>query len=222
MSWITYPDNDEKYVKRDNEFINKVLSNCGYDVFKFEYYGTGKRIKELIEDEYKTQPVFVEKFNEDPTYSLNIRNLSKWIGEETEPRKRNLLRVAELLDCDIEYLECKQNYRRNSTGKRKPFIFKPTKLESFLRNIKEIVNTESYSFDFRPDFKRLDYEVCEDYFIEGNYKFYYYSFNDVYDDEWSYEFKINDSPWIKLSEDRLKELVTRVERYIRFEIEQLK
>lgn len=190
-------------------------------IIKSEYFGTGERIKELIEQKVKTQPNFIEKFNEDPNYSLTIRSLSRWISGSSKPSKRNLKRTADILDCDLEYLECKANKPRDSKG-IKIKLSKPSNELMYLHKIQELLSTTKQRFKFSmvPDNEKI--EIVEGSYIDGEYRYYYEDVETQYSGNYHYEISINSGEWIKVSEDQLKDFVKRIMKYVCFELEQLK
>lgn len=220
--WLEYPDSKERKVKSDIKEIEKIIASSGDNITKVEYFGTGKRIKERIEIKFNTQEAFLKKFNENPDYSLSQRNLTRWISEETNPSKKNLLRTAELLNCDIEYLKCEQDTPRKSKGEKIRFSATYNKLQIDLNHIEKLLSTTANEFQWTLEYERDGVEIYEGDFISGDYKYYYVYTQDQYTDEYYYEVKIENDDWLRVSEENLKELVDRIQRYILFEIKQLK
>lgn len=187
-------------------------------IYKVEDYGQLERIKELmsekIEDGKKgiTQEKLADKIEVDKS------NVNKWFNKGVSIRKSNLIRIAEYLDCDIEFLTCKQNYPRKSKSSK--IKLKMSYTDRYLELIKELTKNTSYKFNYTAGFDIVNGEVKNDYFVEDNKKYYYEYIEEEYG-EMYYEVSINGGEYKKKTPTEMQDFANKIVSYISYELTQL-
>lgn len=167
----------------------------------------------------KTQKNFIEKFNEDPKYPLTIRSLSRWISGEVKPTKQNLARTADVLNCDIEFLTCEQDYPRKSNS-TKIKLSDLSLTEKYLRKLEELMKTTTSCFSFRIGWDIVGGEVYSDTFVDGQTKYYYEDIKSEYGKMY-YEISVNGGEYKKKTPEEMDDFVKSIMKYISYEINQI-
>lgn len=181
---------------------------------KVEHFGTPERIKEWIEAEGITREAFAERLGVDD------RSIRRWFSG-TKIRRNNLIKIAEVMDCDIEYLECKQGTPRRSSEIRIR-LSDLSIVDRYLPKIHDLVKSTSQCFEYSIGAESGSVEQISGSFIEGDCRYYYEDYLPEYTGKLFYKISINGSEPIQKSEEEMTDFVKGIMKYISFEIEQLK
>ncbi len=193
------------------------------DIYKEERFGTVERIKEWFYEKKKTESMTLKDFSD--RVDVNIRSVSRWFNDEnpTKISHRHLADIAEVMNCDIEYLECKQNYPRRSMD-HKNKLSPVSLVDKYLPKVRDLMSTTKQRFNYEYDPELIAHgEEIDGYFIEGETKYHYK--DHVFENEVSeifYRVSVNGSEPIRLSEATLEAFIKRVMRTISKEVEDLK
>jgi transcriptional regulator with XRE-family HTH domain len=180
-----------------------------------EPFGTVERIREWKDQSGMTWEQFAE------AVGVSYKGVRRWLDKNnpTLIRKKNLERIAEVMDCDIEYLECKQNAPRRSNGHRIK-LSELSMIERYLPRIQALLETTTARFTYKLDPEELAHgEEIEDSFIDGDTKYHYTDY--VFDKEVSeifYQVSINGAEPVRVSEQRLETIVRSIMKRISKEI----
>lgn len=186
-------------------------------IIKSEKYGTTERIKEWLSQNKKTQEEFAESVGVDP------RTVNRWFNG-AQIRRNNLKKIADVMECDVEFLQCTQDIPKRKPG-HKIKLSRENDFDNiykYLWRISELMNGTTKQFKINYDFKNKTYDVYEDTFIEGDTRYYYEAISPNYDGDVVYYISINGEKPIEKTEVEIKEFVKRIMKFISFEIEQLK
>lgn len=189
------------------------------NIYKEEYFGTAERIREWKTEREITWDNFAEQVG------VSYKTVKRWFNKKSPApiKKKYFEQIAEIMDCDIEYLECKQNYPRRSSNHK--IKLSPVSLvDKYLPKVRDLMSTTKQRFNYEYDPEFTDHgEKIDGYFIDGEYKYYYEDY--VFDNEVSeifYRVSVNGSEPVRLSEATLEAFVKRVMRTISKEVEDLK
>lgn len=191
------------------------------EIYKEEHFGTGERILELRTRKGLTQDELAGMVDTpmlDPERPLSSKTIRRWEKGISSP-KRRIEKLAEVLDCDVEYLECKQNVPRRSSG-HKIKLSKLSMIERYLPKIRAILETTTARFTYTLDpVEAGHFEEVEDWFIDGDTKYHYTDY--VFDKEVLeiyYQVSINGAEPVRVSEQRLETMVKSIMKKISKEI----
>jgi transcriptional regulator with XRE-family HTH domain len=149
---------------------------------------------------------------------VSYKGVRRWLDKNnpTLIRKKNLERIAEVMDCDIEYLECKQGWPRCSSGHRIKLSELST-VERYLPGIRALLETTTARFTYKLELSHG--KKIEDSFIDGETKYHYIDYD--FDKEVSeiyYQVSINGAEPVRVSEQRLETMVKSIMKKISKEI----
>lgn len=191
------------------------------EIYKEEHFGTGERILELRTKKGLTQDELAGMVDTpmlDPERPLSSKTIRRWEKGVSSP-KRRINKLAEALDCDVEYLECKQNTPRRSSG-HKIKLSKLSMVERYLPKIQALLETTTARFTYKLDPEELVHgEEIEGSFIDGDTKYHYTDY--VFDKEVLeiyYQVSINGAEPVRVSEQRLETIVRSIMKRISKEI----
>ena len=193
-------------------------------IYKTEYFGLIERIEEIMNRRYGEGKWTQKMISEGADISENT--ISKWFsnkGNRTMPkiRKSNLQLIANYLDCDVEYLECKQNYPWKKEKGKKFKVKTPVSLsEKYLNKLEELMKTTTYRFSYRIAWESVGGEVYTGTFIDGDTKYYYENIETEYG-EMYYEISVNGSEYKKKTPEEMDDFVKGILKYIAYELSQL-
>lgn len=182
-------------------------------IIKSEKYGTNGRIKEWLSANKKTQEKFAEDIGVDP------RTINRWFNG-AKIRLSNLKKIAEIMGCDIEFLQCTQNQPKKTTSHK--VKLSQNDYQKHLWRLCEFANNINKKITFTINFKSETFETYEGTFIEGDTRYYFEDISPNYDGDIIYNVSINGGDPIEKTEAELKDFVTRIINYISFEIDHLK
>ena len=181
-----------------------------------EHYGTGERIRDLMKEKGYDQKQLAELVGVSDT-----RAIRRWLNEGVFPA-RMIKKLAKVLDCDPEYLRCKQNTPR----KQAAFKIRLTPIsttDKYLPKIQALMDSTAYRFTYGFDPVRLsEGEEIEGSFIEGETKYHYTDYVFDYEGSIDYIISVNGSGPIRVSEAKMESFVRSVVKTISREIKQLK
>lgn len=186
------------------------------EILREEHFGTTDRIREWKTENGVTWEQFAD------LVGVSYKGVRRWLNKKTPTpiRKKNLAKIAEVMDCDIEYLECKQSTPRKSS---KISLVPISTLDRYLPKIQALMEMTDTSFTYKYDPELIVHgNEIEGFFIEGETKYYYLDY--VFDNEISeifYQVCINGSGPVRISEQRMKLFVVSILRKIAKEIENL-
>lgn len=183
-------------------------------IIKSEKYGTNERIKEWLAEKKKTQEKFAEDIGVDP------RTVNRWFNG-AKIRRNNLEKIADVMECDVDFLKCTQNYPKKCES-HKIKLSNDNKFHKHLWRIRELMNDTNEKITFTINFKSETFETYEGTFIEGDTRYYFEDISPNYDGEIIYNVSINDEDPIEKTEAEIKDFVNRIIKFISFEIEHLK
>ncbi len=189
-------------------------------IYKQENYGQLERIKELMNnyiDSNGKKGITQEKL----AFSIGVdkSNVNKWFNKGVSIRKSNLIKIANILDCDVEFLTCQQNCPRKSN----PSKIKLSELsftEKYLIKLEELVKSTTSRFSYRVGWEVADGEIYYDTFIDGETKYYYEDISSEFGNMY-YEISINGSEYKKKTLEEMNDFVKSIMKYISYEINQL-
>ena len=188
------------------------------EIQREEHFGTVERIREWKENSGITWEQFADRVG------VSYKGVKRWINKKspTPIRAKNLAKIAEVMDCDIEYLECKQSTPRKSNTK---ISLAPISLQDrYLPKIQSLMETTATSFTYKYDPELIVHGTeIEGFFIEGETRYYFTDY--VFDNEISeifYQVCINGSGPVRISEQRMNLFVKSILRKTAKEIEDLK
>lgn len=198
------------------------------NIIREEKFGTLERIEQWIIDEGLTQEEFEERTG------VTNRTLRRWKKEREERIKKgitkgveisqnSLKKIAQAMQCDIEYLECKQNTPKKITAHHMK-LSELSIVDRYLPKIQHLVETTSQNFTYSIGATSDSYETIIDSFIDGETRYYYEdivpncnSTTSIY-----YQVSVNGADPVKKTEAEMNDFVKGIMKYISFEIEQLK
>lgn len=184
-------------------------------IVKEEHFGTLERINEWIQENKLSQDRFAKLIE------VNVSTVRRWNNNGMEIRRSNLQRIAEVMDCDIEYLECTQDYPRRSKGSRMKVSHRNF-TDKYLHKIQDLLSTTTKRFTYTLDFESEGGSIVEGSFIDGETRYFYEDYEPDYTGEVFYKISINGSEPIRKTEAEVETFVKGIMKYISFEIEQLK
>lgn len=182
-------------------------------ITKSEKYGTIERIKEWLSQNKITQEKFAEEIGVDP------RTINRWFNG-SQIRRSNLEKIADVMECDVEFLQCTQDQPRKSVGHKIKLY--PDSFHERLWRIKELMEDSDGKIVFQIKFKSNTYEVYEGTYIRGDTRYYFENVSPNYDGDIVYHVSINGGRPIEKTEEEIKDFVNRIIKFISFELEQLK
>lgn len=185
------------------------------EIQREEHFGTVERIREWKENSGITWEQFADRVG------VSYKGVKRWINKKspTPIRAKNLAKIAEVMDCDIEYLECKQN----SPRKKKISLIPLSSVDRYLPKIQALMDSTAYRFTYGFDPVRLsEGEEIEGSFIEGETKYHYTDYVFDYEGSIDYIISVNGSGPVRVSEAKMESFVRSVVKTISREIKQLK
>lgn len=189
-------------------------------IYKRENYGQLERIKELMEnviDSNGKKGITQEKL----AFAIGVdkSNVNKWFNKGVKIRKSNLIKIADILNCDIEFLTCEQNYpRKSNPSKMKLSALSFT--EKYLSKLEELMKTTTSHFSFRIGWDIVGGEVYTGTFVDGETKYYYEDIEPEYGRMY-YEISIDGGEYKKKTPEEMEDFVKSIMKYIAYEINQL-
>lgn len=189
-------------------------------IIKSVPYGQMERIKELMKN--KIDPKTKKCITQEKLASaigVDKSNVNKWFKQGVKIRKNNLLKIAEYLNCDLEFLTCEQDIPRKSKGSK--IKLASNKTELCLYTLKQFLTYKKHSFDYNFYAESDTYDVYEGYYVEDNVKYIYEAISENYDGEHGYIFNFNNEN-IKVSSEKATKFIDDIESYIAFKIIELK
>lgn len=183
-------------------------------IIKSEKYGTIERIKEWLSQNKITHEKFAEEIG------VDSRSVTRWLNG-TQIRQSNLKKIAEVMDCDVDFLKCTQNYPKKFKS-HKIKLSNDDKFHKYLWRIRDLMSDTNEKMNFTINFKGETLETYVGTFIEGDTRYYFEDISPNYDSEIIYNVSINGEDPIEKTEEEIKAFVNRIIKFISFEIEQLK
>ena len=183
-------------------------------------YGQIERIQELMTikiDENGKQGITQEKLAS--AIGVDKSNVNKWFKKGVKIRTKNLSKIAEYLNCDLEFLTCKQPYPRKTTTQIKIPI---NKTDIYLHKLKDLMSTTNNSFDINYNISSNTYDVYKGYIVENDIKYPYECISQNYDGEESYTFTTNKGDNIVLTVQETQDFVNDILKYISYRLESIK
>ena len=190
-------------------------------IYKQEDYGQLERIKELMDNTIDPDNGKKGITQEKLAFLIEVdkSNVNKWFKKGVKIRKSNLIKIADKLNCDVEFLTCEQDYPRKSN----PSKFKlsaPTFTEKYLKKLEELMQTTPSRFSFRIGWDIVGGEVYSGTFVDGQTKYYYEDIEPEYGKMY-YEISINGGEYKKKTPEEMEDFVKSIMKYISYEINQL-
>ena len=183
-------------------------------IYKEETFGTIERLRELMKDRGYTQDRLAKEAD------IDVRSIRRWFAG-SKIRKNNLSRVAEILDCDLAYLECTQDTPKKSKGTQIR-LADLSIVDRYLPKIQELVKTTTQRFTYTIGTDGDTSDVIQGTFIDGAIRYYYEDLICNHDGAIYYEISVNGSDPVKRTPDEMADFVKGIMKYISFEVEQLK
>lgn len=184
-------------------------------IYKEEHFGTIERILEWQNQRNISTDDLAALFE------VNERTIRRW-KKGTPIRRSNLERIAQAMDVDLEYLECKQNTPKRGHGHKMKLFNDLSVGEKYLPRIADLVEKTPQRFTFSGEYDTDRVEVCEDSFIDGDTRYYYEDAYPVYTGERYYNICINGGEPIRLECSEVDDFVNGIMKFVCYQIEQLK
>lgn len=181
-------------------------------IFREEHFGTIERIQELMQDKGYTQERLALETD------INVRSIRRW-KTGTKIRKSNLERIAFALNCDVEYLECTQNYPRKENQKIKLSV--PSFTDRYLYKIQTLLESTNKHFIVRPVFDPVRYKVITDTFIDGETRYYYETTEAEEYRPLTYSISINGGEYFIKSKEEMDDFVKGIMKFISYQVDLL-
>lgn len=181
------------------------------NIYKTEKYGTLERIAELLENHGITQKDLADKTG------ISERSISRW-KTGTPIRRSNLERIAEVLECDVEFLECTQDTPRKKTGSKMKLSVLPT--EKYLPKIQELIKTTTQRFEYSIEVSGNPAEMITGSYIEGDTRYYYETLAPTHEGDLVYKISVNGADPVEKTESEMMNFIKSVMKFISFEISQ--
>ncbi len=189
------------------------------EIVREEHFGTIERIREWKNESGITWEQFAD------LVGVSYKGVKRWTNKKapTPIRSKNLAKIAGVMNCDVEYLECKQNEPRRSAG-HKIRLSSLSLADRYLPKIQALMEGTNYRFTYKYDLSETqgEAEEIEGSFIDGETKYYYRdierssSIGSV-----NYMISVNGSEEVRISEDEMEIFVKGVLKYISKEITDL-
>ena len=189
------------------------------EILREEHFGTIERIREWKNESGITWEQFAD------LVGVSYKGVKRWTNKKapTPIRAKNLAKIADVMDCDVEYLECKQNEPRRSAG-HKITLSGLSRADRYLPKIQRLMAGTNYRFTYKYDLSETqgEAEEIEGSFIDGDTRYYYRdierssSIGSV-----NYMISVNGSEAVLISEDEMESFVNGVMKYISKEITNL-
>lgn len=193
------------------------------DIYKEVHFGTVERIREWKENKKENGKYITwEQFA--VLVGVSMKTVKRWFKKNSPApiKQKYFAKIAEVMDCDIEYLECKQNTPRRSSG-HSIKLSELSTVERYLPRIQALLETTTARFTYKLDPEELAHgEEIEGSFIDGDTKYHYTDY--VFDKEISeiyYQVSINGAEPVRVSEQRLETVVKSIMKRISKEIKYL-
>ena len=183
-------------------------------IYQMEDFGTIDRIKEWIQEQ--PERITQEKFAE--MIDVNSRNVRNWFNGTASIRRKNLTKIAEVMDCDVEYLECKQNAPRRSTGVRIR-LSDLSLSDRALDHVRSLYEATGRSLKISIVPGDAGSEVVTDSFIDGDKRYYYEDLDRA--GEIRYKIQADGREPVERSESEVEEFCKNVMKYLSFAIDDL-
>ena len=182
-------------------------------IYKEEAYGTIERIKELMTLQNLTQEKFADLVGVSP------RSVTRWFSG-TPIRKKNLITIAEKLECDIAFLECTQEYpnkEHHTTIK----LSEPPLTDKYLPLIQQLMSTTTHRFSvaFTPETGMN--KTIQGTFIKGTTRYHYETIEPTYTGEIRYIVSLPNGKTIEKSETEMHDFVSEIMKYISYQVSTL-
>lgn len=184
------------------------------NIYKTEHFGTIERIEDLRQEKGYTQEQLAEKA------SIDVRSIRRW-KSGTKIRKSNLSRIAKVLDCDLEYLECTQATPRNGTHTIKLSMLSFT--DRYLYKIQSLVQSTNkrFSVGINIGSESGKWKEVSGSFVDGDTRYYYEDVETDESGEISYTISINGGECITKTQAEMDEFVKDIMKFITYKIDQL-
>ncbi len=178
-------------------------------IYKEEPYGTIERIKEFIEENGLSKEEFAD------LVGVTARSVSRWFSG-TPIRKNNLVAISEKMGCDVEFLQCVQDYpTKNSRIKIK--LSTLSIADRYLPMIQKIMRTTSQHFSYQIGFSG-DSNTIRDTFVEGDIRYHYEALSPNNDGEMYYIFTFSDGKEVKKSEAETNDFVRDIMKFLSYQV----
>lgn len=189
------------------------------EILREEYFGTIERIREWKNESGITWEQFAD------LVGVSYKGVKRWTNKKapTPIRAKNLAKIADVMNCDIEYLECKQNEPRRSAG-HKITLSGLSRADRYLPKIQRLMAGTNYRFTYKYDLRETTGEVqeIEGSFIDGDTRYYYRDIERSSElRNINYLISVNGSEPVRISEDEMESFVNGVMKYISKEITNL-
>ncbi|MCD7802366.1 MAG: helix-turn-helix domain-containing protein [Clostridiales bacterium] len=184
-------------------------------IYKEEHFGTIERILEWQNQRNISTDDLAALFE------VNERTIRRW-KKGTPIRRSNLERIAQVMDVDLEYLECKQNTPRRRESHKMKLFDQLSAGEKYLPRIAKLVERTPQRFIFSGGYDLDNVEIIDGSFIDGDTRYYYEDAAPTYTGERYYNICINGSEPIRLECSEIDDFVNGIMKFICYQIEQLK
>lgn len=189
------------------------------EILREEHFGTIERIREWKNESGITWEQFAD------LVGVSYKGVKRWTNKKapTPIRAKNLAKIADVMNCDVEYLECKQNEPRRSTG-HKITLSSLSRADRYLPKIQRLMAGTTYRFTYKYDLRETTGEVqeIEGSFVDGETRYYYRDIERSSElRSINYLISVNGSEPVRISEDEMESFVNGVMKYISKEITNL-
>ena len=189
------------------------------EILREEHFGTIERIREWKNESGITWEQFAD------LVGVSYKGVKRWTNKKapTPIRSKNLAKIAGVMNCDVEYLECKQNEPRRSTG-HKITLSSLSRADRYLPKIQRLMAGTTYRFTYKYDLRETTGEVqeIEGSFVDGETRYYYRDIERSSElRSINYLISVNGSEPVRISEDEMESFVNGVMKYISKEITNL-
>lgn len=185
------------------------------NIIKVEKYGTLERIAELREKKKMSQKTLAKESG------ITERSISRW-KDGAIIRRSNLERIAEALDCDVEFLECKQDYPRISESGKRIVLSPVSIIDRYLPKICDLMKNTAQRFEYRIEIDGKSPKMIVGSYIEGDTRYEYETIAPDYSGEIRYVISINGGDPIKKTEKEIEDFINGIMKFISFQVEQMK
>ena len=189
------------------------------EILREEHFGTIERIREWKNESGITWEQFAA------LVGVSYKGVKRWTNKKapTPIRAKNLAKIADVMNCDVEYLECKQNEPRRSTG-HKITLSGLSRADRYLPKIQRLMAGTNYRFTYKYDLSETqgEAEEIDGSFIDGETRYYYRDIERSSElRSINYLISVNGSEPVRISEDEMESFVNGVMKYISKEITNL-
>ena len=189
-------------------------------IYAEEEYGQLERIKELMAefvDSNGKKGMTQEKLA--LAIDVDKGNVNKWFKKGVKIRRSNLEKIAEVLNCDVEFLTCEQNYPRKN-NLPKILLSSVSYREKYLNFLKELLKTKSIRFDYSVGWDITNSEIYTGTFVDGETRYYYEDIETEYG-EMYYNISIDGGEKKRKTPEEMDTFINSIVKFISYEINQL-